>query len=93
METNTHAETFPVDLPTSVKPYLEAKIASGECSSASEYVLDLIKRDRQRDLEEKLLESIADGEKGLGIEWTKEESEKLLKEHREHMAARKREKR
>lgn len=48
-----------ISLPESLRTYVESRVESGDYSTPSEFVRDLIRRDReQEELEEKLLEGL-----------------------------------
>jgi antitoxin ParD1/3/4 len=49
-----------ISLPDALKRYIEGQVASGDWSTPSEYIRDLIRRDKERrliELQQKLLEA------------------------------------
>lgn len=53
--------TMNVSLPDPMRDWIEARIRSGEYSSASDYVRDLVRHDRE--LHDRLVEALIEGEK------------------------------
>ncbi len=48
-------------LPESLRDYIDERVRSGEYGNTSEYLRDLIRRDRQEQAAQRLRELIADG--------------------------------
>jgi antitoxin ParD1/3/4 len=59
-------ETMNIALPDSIKPFVQERVSEGGYSSVSEYVLELIRTDQQRLVEERtdalLLEGMNSGD-------------------------------
>lgn len=53
--------TMNVSLPEPMRDWIEERIRSGEYSSASDYVRDLVRHDRER--HDRLVEALIEGEK------------------------------
>jgi antitoxin ParD1/3/4 len=61
-----------ISLPGSLKTFVEAQIAEGGYSTASEYIRGLIREAQRKQVEEKIESLLLDGLKGEGIQLTKE---------------------
>ena len=76
MDTDDRSSTsMNVSLPKSLRSFVEERISSSAYTSASEYVRELIRKDRERQaahgrLEELLLEGLASGP---ASEWTEDD--------------------
>lgn len=73
--------TMNVSLPDQMRRWVDAQIAAGRYGNLSEYVRDLIRRDQQRQAEERLERLLLEGlESGAPIEVTPEYWEKKRQE-------------
>lgn len=78
--------TMTVSLPEPMKDWIDSQVSNGEYASASDYVRDLVRRDRQRrghgltleELRQILAESRASGAGTLDIEALFEEAAKRV---------------
>lgn len=59
--------TMTVSLPDQMKDWIESQIRSGEYASSSDYVRDLIRRDREQKDRLKALRSLIDEAEASGI--------------------------
>ena len=79
-----------ISLPEPMKTFVEAQIAKGGYSTASEYIRALIREDQNRRAEEKLEALLLEGLKGEGIrvtdEWWKQFRARLKSRHRKPRA-------
>lgn len=63
-----------VSLPEAMKEYIEAKVAAGGYSTASEYICELVRQDQKREAEAKLESLLLEGlNSGPPTPWTKED--------------------
>lgn len=78
-----------ISLPQQLKSYVEAQVAEGEYGTPSEYMRELIRRDKEQHrakLEEKLLTALASG--SIQIEPQELESHSIVALLQEKLAAR-----
>jgi antitoxin ParD1/3/4 len=62
-----------ISLPESLRSYVESRVKSGDYSTPSEFVRDLIRRDReQEEIEQKLLEGLESPSIPVGKDFWKE---------------------
>jgi antitoxin ParD1/3/4 len=82
-----------ISLPQQLKAYVEAQVAEGEYGTPSEYMRDLIRRDKEQQLaklEEKLLKALASD--SIHIEPRELESRSLVGLLQEKLSARRQKK-
>jgi antitoxin ParD1/3/4 len=66
--------TMNVSLPEAMKEYIEAKVAAGGYSTASESIRELVRKDQKREAEAKLESLLLEGlSSGPATPWTKED--------------------
>jgi len=73
-------ETMNISLPEPLKRYVDAQIAAGRYSSASEYVRELIQEDEKRKAEEGLESLLLEGLQGEETELTSADWKDVRKE-------------
>jgi len=82
-------DTMNISLPTPMRDFVNTQVASGNYSSASEYIRGLIRQDQERryreDVDRKLLESL---ESGPATGMTAEEWNDIRREVRDRAARR-----
>lgn len=81
--------TMNISLPDPLKEFVDAQIASGRYSSASEYVRMLIREDEKHRAEEKLQTLLLEGLATRESDLTREDFEDVRKAARERLKARK----
>ncbi len=79
-----------ISLPEPLKEFVDAQIASGRYSSASEYVRELIREDEKRKAEDKLEALLLEGLEGEETELTAEDWKDIRKQALAQVQARKR---
>jgi antitoxin ParD1/3/4 len=76
-----------IKLPSALKEWVEDQVATGDCSSPSEYVKRLLQAEQRRTLREQidknLLEALDSGE---STPWTKDDMEDIRREARKRLA-------
>ena len=80
-------ETINISLPEPLKAFVEARVAEGSYSSASEYIRELVRADQKRKAEERLEALLLEGlNSGEPVEVTEafwnEKRRQLLERHR-----------
>jgi antitoxin ParD1/3/4 len=82
-------ETINISLPDSLKEFVDDQVATGACSSASEYIQRLIREDRERrhreEIDQRLLGAV-DG--GPSTALTPQDWEEIRREVRQRAAER-----
>lgn len=82
--------TMNISLPEAMKEYIEAKVAAGGYSTASEYIRELVRQDQKRDAEAKLESLLLEGlNSGPATPWTKEDWQAIRLEARKRLEAKK----
>jgi len=82
-------QSMNISLPEPLKQFVEAQIASGRYSSASEYVRELIRDDEQRRAQEHLEALLLEGLQSPGSAWTQEDVDHVKKAVRERLLSKK----
>jgi len=81
--------TVNISLPDSLREYVESRVAEGSYSSATDYFLELVRRDQQQEqqrLEGLLLEGLASGE---AVEMTEQDWAQIRERVAQRLAERK----
>jgi antitoxin ParD1/3/4 len=82
--------TMNVSLPEAMKEYIEAKVAAGGYSTASEYIRELVRQDQKREAEAKLESLLLEGlHRGPATAWTKDDLEAIRREAAKRVEAKK----
>jgi antitoxin ParD1/3/4 len=82
--------TMNISLPENLKEFVESQVQSGDYSSASEFMRELLRREQKERLREQLEHRLLEGlNSGDGIESTPEMWQKLRADVREKVQARK----
>lgn len=83
-------ETMNISLPAVMKAFVDAQIAAGRFSSASEYVRTLIREDERRNAQEQLEAHLLQGLRGEKTDLTRQDFEDIRREALARLKARKR---
>ena len=73
-------ESMNISLPEPLKQFVDAQIAQGRYSSASEYVRELIRADEKRKAEEKLEALLLEGLQGEETAFTRDDWQAIRQE-------------
>jgi len=71
-------QTMTISLPSDMREYVDKRTQTGGFGNASEYVRDLIRRERDRRAQQLLEEQLINNLGSPAIEWTPEVRERLL---------------
>jgi antitoxin ParD1/3/4 len=71
-------QTMTISLPSDMREYIDNRTQTGGFGNASEYVRDLIRRERDRRAQQLLEEQLINNLRSPNIEWTPEVRERLL---------------
>lgn len=71
-------QTMTISLPSDMREYVDNRTQTGGFGNASEYVRDLIRRERDRRAQQLLEEQLINNLGSPAIEWTPEVRERLL---------------
>ena len=71
-------QTMTISLPSDMREYVDNRTQTGGFGNASEYVRDLIRRERDRRAQQLLEEQLINNLASPSIEWTPEVRERLL---------------
>ena len=71
-------QTMTISLPSDMREYVDSRTQTGGFGNASEYVRDLIRRERDRRAQQLLEEQLINNLGSPAIEWTPEVRERLL---------------
>jgi antitoxin ParD1/3/4 len=71
-------QTMTISLPSDMREYVDNRTQTGGFGNASEYVRDLIRRERDRRAQQLLEEQLINNLGSSAIEWTPEVRERLL---------------
>lgn len=71
-------QTMTISLPSDMREYVDNRTQTGGFGNASEYVRDLIRRERDRRAQQLLEEQLINNLGSPSIEWTPEVRERLL---------------
>lgn len=81
--------TMNISLPENLKEFVESQVQSGDYSSVSEFMRELVRREQKQRLRERLEQQLLEGlNSGKGIESTPEMWRTLRAEVREKVQAR-----
>ncbi len=86
---DTHSSsitTLNVSLPENMRQWIEARVAEGRFSSASEYLRSLVREDQKRAADEQLEKLLLDGLESPSKEMTSEDWKDIRREVRERVA-------
>jgi antitoxin ParD1/3/4 len=79
-----------ISLPEARKEYIEAKVAAGGYSTASEYIRELVRQDQKREAEAKLESLLLEGlHSGPTTPWIKEDWQAIRREAAKRLEAKK----
>lgn len=71
-------QTMTISLPSDMREYVDSRTQTGGFGNTSEYVRDLIRRERDRRAQQSLDEQLIKNLRSPQIEWTPEIRERLL---------------
>jgi antitoxin ParD1/3/4 len=71
-------QTMTISLPSDMREYVDNRTQTGGFGNASEYVRDLIRRERDLRAQQKLDEQLINNLRSPQVEWTPEVRERLL---------------
>jgi antitoxin ParD1/3/4 len=71
-------QTMTISLPSDMREYVDNRTQTGGFGNASEYVRDLIRRERDRRAQQQLDEQLINNLRSPQVEWTPEVRERLL---------------